>query len=86
MISGLGRMGWVDADAILAAAAFPAAEEAQLLADLTSELVPRARVLGIDRFGLDIEIERRRERQRFPDAPIDADQLAPAVRRMLRDR
>jgi hypothetical protein len=86
MISGLGQMGWVDADAILAAAAFPAAEEAQLLTDLASGPVPRARVLGIDRFGLDIEIERRRERQRFSDAPIDTDQLASAVRRMLRDR
>jgi len=50
----------------LTGASFPAAGEEQLLKDLASELVPRAKVLGVDRFGLDIEIERRRVRQTNP--------------------
>ena len=85
MIAGIGRMGWPDADALLTAASFPAADEAQLLTELSDALMPKAKVLGIDRFGLDVEIEQRRERRRFPGAPMAAERMPQAVRRMLRE-
>lgn len=85
MISGFGRMGWGDADVLLGAASFSGAEEAQLLRELSDEPGLKAKVLGVDWYGLDVEIERRRERQRFPSAPIEAGRMPQAVRRMLRD-
>jgi hypothetical protein len=85
MISGFGRMGWGDADVLLSAASVSGAEEAQLLRELSDEPGLKAKVLGLDRYGLDVEIERRRERQRFPNVPIETERMPQAVRRMLRD-
>ena len=71
--------------ALLTSAAFPAVEEAQLLSEVSDEPMSKAKVLGIDRFGLDVEIGQCRERRRFPSAPMAAERMPQAVRRMLRD-
>lgn len=81
-ISGFGTMGWIDAEALLTAAALPAEQEEQALVDAIQGQIA-TRVLGIDRYGVDVAIEHRRERYRFPDPPLDEDEVAEAVRRML---
>jgi len=79
MISGFGRMGWVDVATLLAAATLPPPEEAQLLDVLAREQGSGANVLGIDRYGFDVEIESRRERHKFPGAPLEAEAMVRTV-------
>jgi putative heme iron utilization protein len=68
-IGGIGRMGWLDADAWQAASALDAAEESRLLAQAPQN--PGSRLLGVDPLGIDYEIGGRRQRQRFAD-PMSA--------------
>lgn len=62
-IGGIGRMGWLDADAWQAASAIGLTEESRLLAEVPQQA--DRRLLGVDPLGIDYEIDGRRRRQRF---------------------
>lgn len=82
-IIGFGQMRWIEGAEWTGAVALSLDEEADLILEL-AETHPRGvRVLGIDRYGFDLEQDGKRERQRFANAPITADQIGDVVRRFL---
>ena len=72
-IGGIGRMGWLDAEAWQAASVLDPAEESRLLAEAPQ--YPDRRLFGVDPLGIDYEIGGRRRRQRFAD-PLSASDIA----------
>ncbi|BAL25935.1 HugZ family protein [Azoarcus sp. KH32C] len=75
-IGGLGRMGWLEAEAWAALPTLSAGDEGDLLRQLSSPA--GVRVLGVDFFGVDYVIEGMRARKVFADIP-DRENLAAAV-------
>lgn len=82
-IAGFGRMGWTDPDEWAACPSLPLADEAGLIVQLNPPPVRGMRLLGLDCYGFDLEKNGQRERQRFPDSPVAAEQLAELVPRYL---
>lgn len=83
MIAGFGRMGWLDGAALSDAGMLPETDEAALL-DALAPLVPDGgRLLGLDRFGLDLERAGRRARLVLDGAPVAVERLAVAARSAL---
>ncbi len=82
-IAGFGRMGWTGAEEWNACPALTLADEAQLIVQLNQTPVRGVRLLGLDCYGFDLEKNGQRERQRFPDSPVDAEQLAELMPRYL---
>jgi heme oxygenase (biliverdin-IX-beta and delta-forming) len=84
MISGFGEMGWIQGEALLDAASFALEDEVRLIAELSRDRSHELEILGIDRFGLDVALEGRRQRQRFPGAPIGLEVITQTTRQLLR--
>jgi hypothetical protein len=82
-IAGFGHMGWVGEADWAASVSLPAEDEAYLLHELIGVPPAGVRLLGADCYGFDLERAGRRERQRFSDGPIAANDIAAAVRRIL---
>jgi len=85
MIEGFGQMGWLDAGILKTAGSLDLTVEADLIQELATEQPPHVRVLGLDPYGMDIEIKEQRERQRFPEVLLDQNALAQAARRILQN-
>src|SRR5437867_4685334 len=68
LIAGFGEMGWLEATSVLDADSLDLATEADMIRELAADQPPHVRILGIDRFGMDVEMKGQRERQRFPGA------------------
>lgn len=83
MIAGFGRMGWMDGPVLTEAEPLAEADEAHFLSAAAGALPVGIRLLGIDRYGLDLEREGRRERVPFPAAPVAVERLAEAVRALI---
>ena len=77
-IGGLGRMGWLDADAWAALPVLPLREEAELLHRFAARAPAGVRLSGIDFFGVDYVVEGTRSRHAFPVA-AERENLAAAV-------
>jgi heme iron utilization protein len=86
LIAGFGEMGWIDGAALPDADSLDSATEAKLLQDLAASQPPHVRTLGVDHYGLDITVKGKRERQRFPDSPLDPALIGEAARRILQNR
>jgi hypothetical protein len=73
-IGGFGAMGWIDAHELNQIAPLDDAEETARLDDASRALPAAIRLLGIDRRGIDFEIDGLRERHRFatPNAQSNA--------------
>jgi heme iron utilization protein len=82
-IGGFAQMGWLEKADWENADALPLQEEIALIQDLLGELPPGVRLLGLDRYGIDMERQGKRERQRFPTILRSADQIAATVKRLL---
>lgn len=80
-IGGVGRMGWVEEIDWTALPVLPAELEQHFLEQAGTQLKGRAKLLGADCFGIDYEVKGERHRQRFPDAPLIAEQFATAAPR-----
>lgn len=82
-IAGMGRMGWVEPEEWEALPALPLKDEAALLKQATIEAPRGIRILGIDCFGIDYEVDGVRARQRFPDAPLLPERLGAVLLRVV---
>lgn len=80
-IGGVGRMGWVEEADWKALPVLAAALEQHFLEQASTQLKGRAKLLGADCFGIDYEVKGERHRQRFPDAPLTAEQFVTAAPR-----
>jgi hypothetical protein len=80
MIAGFGQMGWLDGKTLTEAEPLDEADEARFLPGIAGALPAGMRLLGIDRYGLDLERDGRRERALFPAAPVAVEHLAGALR------
>lgn len=81
-IAGVGKMGWIEADAWPHLPALTPAEETALIQTLGANLAPGIRLLGIDCFGLDYEVQGRPLRQRFADV-LAPETLGEAATRIV---
>lgn len=75
-IGGFGRMGWLDGEALASQPALSLARERELLAAWSPRLPDTNRLLGIDRWGLDVSVAGTRHRVRLPSPPV-ADATLP---------
>lgn len=82
-IAGVGKMGWLEAPDWQAIPTLPLPDEAALLKAATLEAPPGVRLLGVDCFGIDYEAKGRRQRQRFPDAPLPPEKLGEVLTRVV---
>jgi len=74
-VAGFGRMGWVE-DADWASSVILSLEEEEKLVHSLIEALPAGvKLLGLDCYGFDFERTGKRERQRFPNAPLAADKI-----------
>lgn len=73
-IGGVGKMGWVEAEAFDTATSLSLAEEAALLAEAESVVPRNVTVLGIDSYGIDYVADGFRDRQ-----ALEAGRLKDAV-------
>lgn len=82
-IGGVGKMGWLEAADWAELATLAPEDEQLMLRGLAASQARRARLLGIDRYGMDIEVDERRQRHRFPNAPLATQDIETTVRRMF---
>lgn len=79
-VAGFGQMGWVEENEWVNCAFLPLADEVQLIHEHQS---PNVRLLGLDCYGFDTECNGKRERQRFPSAPVPIERIGEVVKRFL---
>jgi hypothetical protein len=82
-IAGFGQMRWIEGAEWSGAEVMPPDEETELITAIGEVNSRGVRVLGIDRYGIDLQKNGTRERQRFAYAPIAANQIGEEVRRFL---
>jgi hypothetical protein len=78
-IGGFGAMGWIDAHELNPITPLDDAEETALLDALAHSLPQSISPLGIDRFGIDFEIDAQRIREKFDEPAIDSVALNTAL-------
>lgn len=84
LIGGFGSMGWLGADALTPPVALSLEQEAQILAALGADRAWDVRVLGLDREGIDLVRDERRERRHFP-AVLEDSHAVEQLSALLRD-
>jgi len=84
MIEGFGRMGWVKTQSLLDTAVLSLAEEANLLNWTGTDLPAETTLLGVDPYGIDLEIARTRRRLQFEHAPVAIDAVSAAASSLLK--
>lgn len=82
-IGGLAQMGWVEEADWNTALTLSLADEAALIQELLGDLSPRTRLLGLDCYGIDLERQGKRERQRFPAVLDSVEQMGLSAKRLL---
>lgn len=82
-IGGFAQMGWIEESDWADLTTLSLTEEARIIAELADALSPDVRLLGIDRYGVDIARNGTRERINFPDAAARTADLGAAIRLLL---
>lgn len=82
-IGGIGKMGWLEETDWAALPVLPLGDESALLKIAAFEAPTGIHLLGVDCFGIDYEIRGRRQRQRFPDAPLSPERLGEVLSRVV---
>lgn len=82
-IGGFSRMGWIDEAEWAGATILDPAQEQTLCDELAPALASDIRLLGLDCYGVDLEQGGRRKRQPFPNAPVDASNVAATAAQVL---
>lgn len=77
-IGGVGKMGWVEADALDAAASLSLAEETPLLVEAEAVAPRNVALLGIDPYGIDYVVDGFRDRQVLEEGNLKDAVLAAA--------
>ncbi|HYE36587.1 HugZ family protein [Methylocaldum sp.] len=75
LIEGFGQMGWIDGQVLLTTKPLALIDEAVLLERLEGKLPHAYRLLGLDRYGLDLEVAGSRVRKSFPQPPVRLEAL-----------
>ncbi|CAG2154700.1 HugZ family pyridoxamine 5'-phosphate oxidase [Cupriavidus numazuensis] len=78
-IAGVGRMGWVERADWDAAPLLQELEEFNLVGEMSQVSRPGIRILGVDYYGVDYEVNGARTRQSLPNAPMTADATKEAA-------
>jgi hypothetical protein len=81
-IAGFGQMGWIEAQTWADLPRLPAKDERERVREASQTVRSGVGVLGVDLFGIDYAVARRRHRQRFPGAPVLAENLKGLTLRM----
>lgn len=84
LIGGFGSMGWLGSDALTPPVALSLEQEAQMLAALGTDRAWDVRMLGLDREGIDVVRDGRRERRHFP-AVLEDSRAVEQIAALLRD-
>lgn len=79
-IGGVGKMGWVEADALEAADKLPSDDEARLLAEVEAVAPRNITLLGIDPYGIDYLADGFQDRQVLGEGALRDAVLAAAPR------
>lgn len=82
-IGGVGRMGWVEGVAWPTISSLSASDEKAILRELCATPPRGTRLVGIDRCGIDVDIDGCRQRHRFPDTPLSTVGISKAIDRMF---
>lgn len=82
-IGGVGKMGWLEAADWHTLATLAPEEEQLIVRELIASGIKRARLLGLDRYGMDIEVGECQQRHRFPNAPLNTRDIGTTVSRMF---
>lgn len=77
-IGGVGKTGWVEADALDGAASLSLTEEAALLVDAEAVAPRNVALLGIDPYGIDYVVDGFRDRQVLGEGNLKGAVLAAA--------
>ncbi|HEY8606517.1 MAG TPA: pyridoxamine 5'-phosphate oxidase family protein [Noviherbaspirillum sp.] len=83
IIGGFAQMGWMEEADWRDAMVLALEDEATLIQDLLGELPPRVRLIGLDCYGIDVERQGQRERQRFPGMLDSVEQIRLSAKRLL---
>jgi putative heme iron utilization protein len=78
LIAGFGKMGWLDAATWDTAAPLSAREEAEALAALSDIAGADRTLLGLDRYGVDLQVAGQRRRLPFTEPALDGRLLSTA--------
>lgn len=78
-IGGFARMGWIEQADWASLPGLAPDEESLLLAQLGGRLLPGRRLLGLDRYGADLERDGLRLRLSFAAAPATTQAMLPAL-------
>lgn len=79
-IAGFAQMGWIEESEWVDVQVLPLADEARIVAKLDGRLPADVRVLGVDRYGIDLVRDGKRERKSFSAAPLSDEALAGELR------
>lgn len=82
-IGGFGQAGWIDQDDWQRAASLSLSEETRLLEELDVQLSGKARLLGVDCYGIDFESAGKRQRQMFLEPPLAPNALPSRAKHLL---
>jgi putative heme iron utilization protein len=82
-IGGFGQMGWINAQDWASSVTLSIEDETAIIHECIAAQRPGVRLLGIDCFGFDIELDGKRERQRFPNVLQSTDRIQECVQRAL---
>lgn len=69
-VGGFGRMGWIEQEAWEGFASLSFQTESRLLAQLAGGCPSGMQLLGLDLYGIDLHLNGKRRRIRFPEAPV----------------
>jgi len=78
-IGSFGHMGWLDGDALELLEPVSLTAEGALLAELSARVRPGPKLLGVDRWGFDLDVSGARHRISLASSPVADDSLADAV-------
>lgn len=78
-IEGVGRTGWLEADAWAGLAALAPEDEAPLVEAAAARVPPGVKILGVDAYGIDFESHGRRNRAAHPAPRAEGAPLAALV-------
>jgi heme iron utilization protein len=82
-IAGFGEMGWVEADSLAQSATLTLEQESVELNAAPARTLGELKLLGVDRYGADLERSGVRQRYRFANIPLPDEALRPALREAL---
>lgn len=84
-ISGFGATGWSDVSSFSEVSVLEVESEQKIIEELAGNQSEHLKILGLDFYGIDIEINGKRERRSYPYAPIEITSLIPIARQTLQN-